>query len=49
MQKSHIDLGFFYPEIAFFERNVCELTFITGPRLKQTKSQNTRLPGHPFF
>ena len=36
-------------KLTFFARNVCGITFITGPRLKQTTSENNRLPRHLFF
>ena len=36
-------------KFTFFVRNVCGITFITGPRLKQKKSENKRLPRHLFF
>ena len=33
----------------FFVRKIAGITFITGPRLKQKKSENNRLPCHLFF
>ena len=36
-------------KLTYFVRNVCGITFITGPRLKQMKSENNRLPRHLFF
>ena len=36
-------------KLTSFVRNVCGITFITGPRLKQTKSEDNRLPRPLFF
>ena len=36
-------------KLTLFVRNVCGITFITGPWMKQTKSENDRLPHHLFF
>ena len=36
-------------KLTFFVTNVCRVTFITGPRLRQKKSENSRLPRHLFF
>ena len=36
-------------KMTFFVRNVCGITFMTGPRLKQTKGENNWLPHHLFF
>ena len=35
-------------KLTFLVKNVCRITFITGPRLKQTKSESIRLPRHFF-
>ena len=36
-------------KLTYFVRNVCGITFITGPRLKQRKSENNRIPRYLFF
>ena len=33
----------------FFVRNVCGITFIAGPKFKEKKSENNRLPRHLFL